>query len=78
MPNLDVKVSNYLLCQTSENVGDTLTPPSNYQNHVSIKSIFKKMNFQFSFSSKTVSITYIEKEIKSLDTTKAPNSLDIP
>ena len=49
---------------------------SKYQNHPSIKTILEKYNFSFSF--KTVSLTDIEKEMKSLNANKASHSCDIP
>ena len=74
--NLDLKVPSNLLCQTSENGAEILAAISKYQNHPSMITILKKCNFSFSF--KTVSLTDIEKEMKSLNTNKASHSSDIP
>ena len=76
MPNLDLKVSSNLLCQTPENGDEVLATIYKYQNYPSIKTILEKCNFSFSF--KTVSLTDIEKEMKSLNTNKASHSSDIP
>ena len=75
MPNSDLKVHSKLLCQTPEN-GEVLTTICKYQNHPSIKTILKKCNFSFSF--KTVSVTDIKKEMKSLNRNKVSHSSDIP
>ena len=75
MPNLDLKVPSKLLCQTPENGDEVLAAIYKYQNHPSIKTILEKCNFSFSF--KTVSLTDIEKEMKSLNTNKASHSSDI-
>ena len=75
MPDLDVKVPSKLLCQTPENGNGILAAICKYQNHPSIKTILEKCNFSFSF--KTVSLTDIEKEMKSLNTNKAFHSSDI-
>ena len=69
MPNLDLKVPSTLLCQTPENGDDVLAAIYKYQNHPSIKTIFGKCNFNFTF--KTVFLTNIEKEIKNLTTKKS-------
>ena len=69
MPNLDLKVPSTLLCQTPENGDEVLAAIYKYQNHPSIKTIFEKCNFNFTF--KTVSLTNIEKEIKNLTTKKS-------
>ena len=76
MSNLDLKVPSNLLCQTPENGDEILAATYKYQNHPSIKTILEKCNFSFSF--KTVSLTDIEKEMKSLNTNKASHSSDIP
>ena len=76
VPNLDLKVPSNLLCQTPENGDEILAAIYKYQNHPSIKTILEKCNFSFSF--KTVSLTDIEKEMKSLNTNKASHSSDIP
>ena len=76
MPNLALKVPSNLLCQTPENGDEILAAIYKYQNHPSIKTILEKCNFSFSF--KTVSLTDIEKEMKSLNTNKASHSSDIP
>ena len=47
-----------------------------YQNHQSIKTILEKCNF--SFFLKTVSLTDVEKKMKSLNINKASHSSDIP
>ena len=73
---LDLKVPSNLLCQTPENGDEILAAIYKYQNHPSIKTILEKCNFSFSF--KTVSLTDIEKEMKSLNTNKASHSSDIP
>ena len=75
VPNLDLKVPKNLLCETPENGDEVLTSISKYQNHPSIKAILKKCYFCFSF--KTVSLTDIEKEMKSLNTNKASDLSDI-
>ena len=76
VPNLDLKVPSTLLCQTQENSDEILAGICKFQKHPSIKTIFEKCNFSFSF--KTVSLTDIEKEMKSLNTNKASHSSDIP
>ena len=76
MPNLALKVPSNLLCQTPENGDEILAAIYKYQNHPSIKTILEKCNFSFSF--KTVSLTDIEKEMKSLNTNKASHSSNIP
>ena len=63
VPNLDLKVANNLFCETPENGDEVLTAISKYQNHRSIKTIPEKCTFSFSF--KTVSLTDIEKKMKS-------------
>ena len=73
VPNLDLKVANSLIHETPKKV---LTALSKYQNRPSIKTILKKCNFSFSF--KTVSLTNVEKVIKSLDTNKQFHASDIP
>ena len=75
MPHLDLKVPSRLLCQTPENGDEVLTAIYKYQNHPTIKKILEKCNFSFSF--KSVSLTGIEKEMKSLNTNKASHSSDI-
>ena len=69
MPNLNLKVPSKLLCQAPENSDEVLAAICKYQNHPSIKTILEKCNFSFSF--KTVSLTDIEKEMKSLNANKA-------
>ena len=76
MPNLDLKVPSNLLCQAPENDDEFLAAIYKYHNHPSIKTILQKFNFSFSF--KTLSLTGIEKEIKSLITNKASHSSDVP
>ena len=76
VPNFNLKVPTKLLCQTPENGDEVLAATYKYQNHPSIKTILEKCNFSFSF--KTVSLTDIEKEMKSLNTNKASHSFDIP
>ena len=76
VPNLNLKVPSNLLCQTPENGHEVLAAIYKYQNHPSIKTILEKCNFSFSF--KTVSLTNIEKEMKSLNKNKASPSSDIP
>ena len=76
VPNLNLKVRSKLLCQAPENGDEVLAAICKYQNHPSIKTIFEKCNFSFSF--KTVSLTDIEKEMTSLNTNKASHSSDIP
>ena len=76
MPNLDLKVPSKLLFQTPENGDEVLAAIYKYQNHPSIKTILEKCNFSFSF--KIVSLTDIEKEMKSLNSNKASHSSDIP
>ena len=76
VPNLDLKVPSKLLCHTPENGDKVLDVICKYQNHLSIKIILKKYNFSFSF--KALSLTDIEKEMKSLNTNKASHSSDIP
>ena len=68
--NLELKVPNNVLCQTTENGDEVLAATSKYQNYPSIKTIL-------SFSFKTVSLTDVEKEMKSLDTNKVSHSSDI-
>ena len=75
VPNLDLKVPSNLLCQTPENGDEILAAIYKYQNHPSIKTILEKCNFSFSF--KTVSLTNLKKEMKSLNTNKASHSSDI-
>ena len=74
--NLDLKVPSNLLCQKPENGDEILAAIYKYRNNQSIKTILEKFNFSFSF--KTVSLTDIEKEMKSLNTNKAFHSSDIP
>ena len=69
MPNLDLQAPNNLLCQTPENGDEVLAAIRKYQNHPSIKTILEKCNFSFPF--KTVSLTDVEKELKSLNINKA-------
>ena len=76
VPNLDLKVPINLLCQTPENGDGILAAIYKYQNHTSIKTILEKCNFSFSF--KTVSLTDIEKKMKSLNINTASHSFDIP
>ena len=76
MPNLNLRVPSKLLCQAPENGDEVLAAIYKYQNHPSIKAILEKFNFSFSF--KTVSLTAIEKEMKSLNLNKASHSSDIP
>ena len=76
MPNLNLKVPSKLLCQAPENGDEVLVAICKYQNHPSIKTILGKCNFRFPF--RTVSLTDIEKEMKSLNTNKASHSSDIP
>ena len=76
VPNLALKIPSNLLCQTPKNGDKTLAAIYKYQNHPRIKTILEKCNFSFSF--KTVSLTDIEKEMKSLNTNKASHSSDIP
>ena len=76
MSKLDLKVPNNLLCQTPENGDEVLAAMSKYLNHPSIKTIFKKCSFSFSF--KTVSLTGIRKGRKSLNTNTASRLSDIP
>ena len=63
VPNLDLKVQTNLLCLAQENGDEILATRYKYQNHSSKKTIIQKCNF--SFSLKTVSLTVIEKEMKS-------------
>ena len=65
-----------MLCQTPKNVNEVFTAKSKYQYHPSIKTLFENCNFSFSF--KTVSLTDIQEEMKSLDTNKASYSSDVP
>ena len=65
-----------LLCQTPENGDEILAVICKYPNHPSTKTILEKCNFRFSF--KMVSLTDIEKKMKSLYTNKAFDSSDIP
>ena len=74
--NLDLKAPSKLLCQTPENSDEVLASIYKYQNHPSIRAILEKLNFSFSF--KTVSLTDIKKEMKSLNTNKASHSSDVP
>ena len=76
MSNLDIKVPDSLLGQTPENGDEVLATISKDQNHPNIKTILEKCNFRFSF--KTVSLTDVEKEMKSLSTNKTSHSSDIP
>ena len=76
VPNLALKIPSNLICQTPENGDEILAAMYKYQNHPSIKTILVKCNFSFSF--KTVSLTYIEREIKRFNTNKASPSSDIP
>ena len=76
VPNLDLKVPNNLICQTPKNHDEVLAAISKYQNHPSIKTILEKYNFSFPF--KTVSLSDVEKKMKSLDTNEASHSSDIP
>ena len=76
VPNLHLKVQSNLLCLAPENGDEILATRYKYQNHSSKKTIIQKCNF--SFSLKTVSLTFIEKEMKSLNTNKASHSPDIP
>ena len=76
MPNLDLKVPSNLLWQIPGNGDEILAAIYKCQNHPSIKAIFEKSNFSFSF--KTVSLADIETEMKSLNTNKAYHSFDIP
>ena len=69
VPNLNLKVPGKLLCQAPENVDEGLAAIYKYQNHPSIKTILEKCNFSFFF--KAVSLTDIEKEMKSLNTNRA-------
>ena len=71
MPNLNLKVPSKLLCEAPENGDEVLAAIYKYQNHPSIKTILEKINFSFSF--KKVSLSDIEKEMKSLNTNKASN-----
>ena len=75
MPNLVLKVPSNLLCQTSENGDEILGAIYKSQNHPSIKTILEKCNFRFCF--KTVSLSDIEKEMKSLNRNKASHSYTI-
>ena len=76
MPNLDLKVPSKLLCQISVNDNEVLAAIYKYQNHPSVKTILEKCNFSFSF--KTVFLTDIEREMKSLNINKASHASDIP
>ena len=76
LPNLDLKVPSNLLCQTPGNGDEVLAAIYEYQNHPSIKTILENCNFGFSF--KTVSLTDIKKEMKSLNSNKASHSSDMP
>ena len=58
-----------------ENGDDVLTAITKYQNHLSIKVTLEKCIF--SFSSETVSLIHVEKEMKSLDANKASHPSDI-
>ena len=73
---LDLKVPSNLLCETPENRDKILAAMCKYQTHPSIKTILEICNFSFSF--KTVSLTDIEKEMKSSNTNKTPHSSDTP
>ena len=73
VPNLDLIVPSTLLCQTQENSGEILAEIYKFQKHPSIKTIFEKCNFSFSF--KTVSLTDIEKEIRVQAQMKHPTHL---
>ena len=73
VPNLDLKVPSTLLCQTQENSDEILAGICKFQKHPSIKTIFEKCNFSFSF--KTVSLTDIEKEIRVQTQIKHPTHL---
>ena len=75
VPNLDLKLPSNLLCQTPIKGGEVLAAIYKYENHPSIKTILEKCDFSFSF--KTVSLTDIENEMKSLNTNKASHSSDI-
>ena len=57
VPNLALKVPSNLLCETSGNGDDILAAIYKYQNSPSIKTIFEKFSFSFSF--KTVPLTDI-------------------
>ena len=74
MPNLDLKVPSNLLWEIPENGDEILAAIYKCQNHSSIKTIFEKSNFSFSF--KTVSLADIETEMKSLNTNKVYHSFD--
>ena len=76
MPNLALKLPSILLCKTPKNGDEISAAIYKYQNHSSIKTILEKYNFSFSF--KPMSLTNIEKEMKSLNTNKASHSSDIP
>ena len=76
MPNLNLKVQSKLLCQAPENGDEVLAAIYKNQNHPSIKTILEKCNFSFSF--KTVSLSDIDKEMKSLNTNKAFHSSGMP
>ena len=69
VPNLDLQVPSKLLYQTPENGDEILSAIYKYKNHPSIKTILEKCNSSFFF--KTLSLTDIEKERKSLNTNKA-------
>ena len=49
VPNVDLKVSNNLPCQTPKNSDQVLATISKYQNHPSIKTLLEKCKFSFSF-----------------------------
>ena len=80
VPNLALQVPSNLLCQTPENGDEIVAAIYKYQNHPSIKTILQKCNFSFSFKTvkELLSLTDIEKEMKSLNTNKASHSSDIP
>ena len=74
VPNLNLKVPSKLFSQAPENGDEVLAAIYKYQNHPNIKTILEKCNFSFYF--KTVSLTDIGKEVKSLNTNKASHSSD--
>ena len=63
---MDLKISNNLLCQIPENRDKVLAAISKYQNQPSIKTILEKCNIRFFL--KAVSLTDVEKEMRSWDT----------
>ena len=75
VPNLTLIVPSNLLCQTLKNGDEILVAIYKYPNHSSVKTILEKCNFSFSF--KTVSLTDIEKEMKSLNANKASHLSDM-